>query len=419
MNKKIWTSPGLQVLVIVLIYFLTGKLGLLWATPPGYASPVWPPAGLGLAALLLWGPNRWPGIFLGSLLINITSTRFAPSDMSQLSLAVAIAMGNTVSLVTADRLIRRFLKFPKAFFIERDCILFLVIAGPFAALISSGLGTLALTLGHQVHSANIFMNWLHWFSGDATGGLLFGPLGLIFSKDSRAFWMRSTKTVILPIFICFALIVGALNFLNSVEDQRSLAEFQKKSDLAYNQIEKSVRTHRAILVTLRSFFANSERVTSQEFQDFAKTLNANNPEIRTLGWIAAPLQGRNSFKSQFVAPPETNKFFLEPQHVFSPEIQNIFQVARTYNNVISLAPIKISQLDPSPLLILAYGHKGGILFAVIRLQELLASTMEIIGDPSYRITIEHTLTDPARPTRMIVDSIARATPDERLHFRRQ
>ncbi|HEY1079294.1 MAG TPA: MASE1 domain-containing protein, partial [Bdellovibrio sp.] len=196
MSKEVWTSRGLQVLVIALLYFLTGKLGLLWAMPPGYASPVWPPAGLGLAALLLWGQNRWPGIFLGSLLINLTSTRLNPGDVNHLGIALVMALGNTMSLVIAGKLIRRFLKFPKPFFLERDCILFLVIAGPFAALISSSFGIMVLALGHQVHSANIFMNWLHWFAGDATGGLLFSPLGLIFSKDSRAFWIRSAKTVI-------------------------------------------------------------------------------------------------------------------------------------------------------------------------------------------------------------------------------
>ena len=387
MNKEIWTSRGTQVLTIALLYFLTGKLGLLWAMPPGFASPVWPPAGLGLAALLLWGQNRWLGIFLGSLLINLTSQRIDLGDLTHLCIAVAIAMGNTASLVIAGKFIRRFLKFPKPFFLERDCILFLILAGPFAALISSSLGIFTLALGQQVHSGNIFMNWLHWFAGDATGGLLFAPLGLIFSKDSRAFWIRSAKTVIVPIFICFSLVVGAIHYLNRIEDQRMLTDFQKKSDLAFSQIEKNVLTHQAILTTLLSFFANSENVTFAEFQDFTKTLNANNAEIQTLGWIPANPQDRRSFKTRFVAPPEVNKFFLEPQHVFSPEIQNIFQMARTYNNLISLAPISIPELDPSPLLILAHGNKGGVLFAVIRLQQLLDTTMEIIGDSSYRIYI--------------------------------
>lgn len=413
MSKEVWTSRSLQVLWIALIYFLTGKLGLLWATPPGYASPVWPPAGLGLAALLLWGQNRWLGIFLGSLLINFTSPRFEFGDVSNLYLAFAIAFGNTVSLVIADSFIRRFLKFPKPFFLEKDCILFLVIAGPLAALISSSIGTLALYLGNQVHSANMFMNWLHWFSGDATGGLLFSPLGLIFSKDSRAFWLRSAKTVIIPIFVCFALVVGALHYLNSVEDQRTLSDFHKKSEIASNQIEKSLLNHQATLTTLRSFFTNSESVTFQEFQDFTNTLNANNPEIQTLGWIAEVRKGSEKLKAQFVAPSKSNEFLLDPQQIFPPQVQDIFQKARTEDSLQSLAPVVIPELDSSPLLILAYGNKGGVLFEAIRLQRLLDSTMAILGDPSYRIVIEHAQENTPQ---IIADSLAGESREARQHF---
>src|SRR3954449_5759743 len=37
----------------------------------GSVSAVWPPAGLGIAALYLWGLRWWPGIFLGDLIINL------------------------------------------------------------------------------------------------------------------------------------------------------------------------------------------------------------------------------------------------------------------------------------------------------------------------------------------------------------
>ena len=33
-------------------------------------SAIWPPAGLGIAALYLWGLRWWPGVLLGELVVN-------------------------------------------------------------------------------------------------------------------------------------------------------------------------------------------------------------------------------------------------------------------------------------------------------------------------------------------------------------
>src|SRR5438034_11501059 len=60
------------VLVLAAIYFCAGKLGLLLAFFNASVSPVWPPTGIALAALLLWGYRLWPGIFLGAFLVNFT-----------------------------------------------------------------------------------------------------------------------------------------------------------------------------------------------------------------------------------------------------------------------------------------------------------------------------------------------------------
>ena len=49
--------------------FLTGKLGLLLALPPGYATSIWPPSGISLAVALTFGAKALPGVFLGSILI--------------------------------------------------------------------------------------------------------------------------------------------------------------------------------------------------------------------------------------------------------------------------------------------------------------------------------------------------------------
>jgi integral membrane sensor domain MASE1 len=54
-------------LALVITLFAGGWLGMEIAVPPGYASPLWPPAGIALTALLIWGRQLWPGVLVGAI----------------------------------------------------------------------------------------------------------------------------------------------------------------------------------------------------------------------------------------------------------------------------------------------------------------------------------------------------------------
>src|SRR6266498_1843892 len=90
-----------QMLFLAAVYFVAAKLSLVFAIPPGYATAIWPPSGIALAALLLWGTRLWPGVWLGAALVNFTI------EGSPL-LAVLIATGNTLEAVVGAALIRRY-----------------------------------------------------------------------------------------------------------------------------------------------------------------------------------------------------------------------------------------------------------------------------------------------------------------------
>src|SRR5260370_39299640 len=84
-------SSGLPVIgILAIIYFVAGKLGLMLASLHASASPVWPPAGIALAALLLLGYRAWPAIFVGAFLVNVTTA-------GNVATSFAIATGNTLN----------------------------------------------------------------------------------------------------------------------------------------------------------------------------------------------------------------------------------------------------------------------------------------------------------------------------------
>ena len=78
-------------LALTLTYAITGKLALLLAVPPGYASPVFPPAGIAVSAMLIGGWTSLPWTFLGSLLLNIWSG-YSPGESEDVRMAAALVL---------------------------------------------------------------------------------------------------------------------------------------------------------------------------------------------------------------------------------------------------------------------------------------------------------------------------------------
>src|SRR5256885_9027436 len=94
--------------ILAVIYFIAGKLGLMLASLHASASPVWPPAGIALAALLLLGYRAWPATFIGAFLVNVTTA-------GKVATSFAIATGNTLEAVLGGRLVHRISGGPKVF----------------------------------------------------------------------------------------------------------------------------------------------------------------------------------------------------------------------------------------------------------------------------------------------------------------
>jgi len=91
-NNKIMPQPlsshstlAKQIIILAVLNMCTGWLGLKLAIPPGYVTAVFPPAGFALGALLLWGVRTWPGVFLGSIGLNILVGALSPAGLNMLA----------------------------------------------------------------------------------------------------------------------------------------------------------------------------------------------------------------------------------------------------------------------------------------------------------------------------------------------
>src|SRR5437762_7122422 len=168
--------------LLTLVYFIAGKFGLMLASLHASASPVWPPAGIALAALLLLGYRAWPAIFVGAFLVNVTTA-------GNVATSLAIATGNTLEALVGVWLVNRFAVGAYVFDRPQGVFKFALAAG-ISAVISPAFGVTSLALAGFADWANYGAIWLTWWLGDATSDLLIAPLIILWGIGSKRRWNR-------------------------------------------------------------------------------------------------------------------------------------------------------------------------------------------------------------------------------------
>lgn len=149
-------------------YFATAKLGLELYSVNTFAALVWPPTGIALASLLLFGYRLFPGIALGAFLINLSLG--APPFV-----AIGVALGNTLEALIAVYLLHRFGGLLHPFEKLQESVRFIIFAGLLAPLIGASIGVGSLFLGGILPVGEIFETWITWWIGDVLGAVIIAP----------------------------------------------------------------------------------------------------------------------------------------------------------------------------------------------------------------------------------------------------
>lgn len=215
-------------LVITITYVAVAKLGLAFAFLPGSVSPVWAPAGIAVASVLLWGYWVLPGVWLGATLVGLITASFPT--------ATVFGIGNTAEAALCAYLFHRLINPQHSFVRARDTLVFLFIAG-LAGAIAATVGTFSLKVIGNISLLHIGITWLTWWLGDTTGIVLVTPWLLAWGRGGvpRTMPHRFVEGVVLvlvlllteqfifrerllpsffnhPYFVLLFLIWGALRF---------------------------------------------------------------------------------------------------------------------------------------------------------------------------------------------------------------
>ena len=165
-------------LFLAIVYFAAAELGLSLASLHSNVTPVWPPAGIAIASILIFGPRLWPGIFLGALAANWL-TNIHPVA------AILIAIGNTLLPLVAYWLLLRVVSWGRSLDSVGDVMSFVVSAAVVAPLVSASIGSLSLCFAGAAEWARFTSLWLTWWMGDGFGALIVGSLLLSWSEPGK------------------------------------------------------------------------------------------------------------------------------------------------------------------------------------------------------------------------------------------
>lgn len=197
------------------IYFLTAKFGLGFDPVSGFATLVWPPSGIALSALLLFGFELWPGIFLGAFFINFQTGAAALP-------AAGIAAGNTLEALLGSYLLLRFFDFHISLKRVRDVLALIIAAGALSTMAAATAGTMSLQLAGHVTEAAVGKTWLAWWLGDMLGILVVTPVLLtwgyaIREQNRQKLNLLSKKLAEGVVLIMFVSLISLVVFGNIVE----------------------------------------------------------------------------------------------------------------------------------------------------------------------------------------------------------
>ncbi|AKI02022.1 PAS domain S-box [Hoeflea sp. IMCC20628] len=288
-----------KMLLVAVVYFGSGQLGLSLAVPPGYATVIWPPSGIALGAMILYGWRLWPGIFLGSVLISVYGAGVYSAetglDQAKALSALVIAAGSTLQALVGYALVRRLLGIPLSFNRIRDVLVLFFAVGPVVCLVSPTIGVAALYFSGALPAEKVLDNWQTWWTGGIFGIIVFLPLVLIApGGPQRLSWRGKTLgnlqvTAMLLLLIPLGLTFYAWKISSEAAHDNGKIQFEALALESKKALLSRINSYENALLGGVAYFQGSSTINRHEWKRYVDVLDIkkNFPGINGLGWISS------------------------------------------------------------------------------------------------------------------------------------
>jgi signal transduction histidine kinase len=217
------TMTARRFIIVVALagaYILVARFGLAMDAVSGFATLVWPPTGLSLAALLLVDEDAWAGVAIGAFVTNAWAGATVP-------VALGIALGNTLEAVAAAWALRRFADFHPSIDRLNDALALVALAALGSTLISATIGVGSLVLGHRIDVEAAGHTWRAWWLGDTMGDLVVAPLLMTMAPVRRSLDEPPSRRRIVEALALEAATIASAVWLFGARSNQPMASFRE------------------------------------------------------------------------------------------------------------------------------------------------------------------------------------------------
>ncbi len=275
------------LLIASTAYFITGKLGLLLAIPPGFASAIWPASGVALACVLMGHRSAAIlGLGLGSFLINLSlaSNNFSDISTQGLLTAAFIASGAMTQAGVGACLFLRLLGSSPVIDSPKNIIRFIFVIALGTSLIAATIGVSTLYQFDTISGTNVTFSWITWWIGDSIGVVLFTPLILTFFSQQEQLPISRKWQTILPTSLIFIGVLVLFTLSTEKRHQQMEAEINEAGQQFFFQFDRNLKAGIETLAAYSGLFNASTKVSWEEFVQFSLSVSNQREIFDGVGW---------------------------------------------------------------------------------------------------------------------------------------
>lgn len=283
-ERQVLKNTFILTFSLAAAYFCTGYLSNFLLAIDGYAVASWPPSGIALAGLLLFGYRAVLGVFIGAILTNLIHLDDVADifHWQVILQAFCVSIAALLQALVGRYFIIKVIKAPLDLSSLQRSVQSLIVAGPVSCVISAVIGTSLLVINQVIPAHAALNNFITWWVGDSIGVLIFTPLLLAAFNYEKA---RHRLQVIVPGLIIYIVISVSFYAAASVKKEKDVQKKEAKIAEVQSEINYKIDEITGHLTLLSTFFASSNQVSPAEFKRFTSKLLEYNKEIVAFKWV--------------------------------------------------------------------------------------------------------------------------------------
>lgn len=284
-----WRIRWLMICVgVIVLHGLLGLLALQLAKAPGYSAPIYPAAGLALAAVLTWGWSMLPAIAVGQVLVKLANPM--PGLWDAIWVPLVIGAASAAQAGAGAWLVKRFIGWPNHLQAPAKIALFGVLAGPLACVVGASICVGTLAWQGLLAPDAVSFTWVVWWLGDMAGVLACAPIFFSFLAKPPVVWRSRRILYNLPILVAIGVIAVTSHLRDMIDHERIENSFDTRVASVVGNAREQIRDMQVAINTLSAVLEPD----NPDYRVFERTADEWLAQTPGLSAIAAIRLGPNA-----------------------------------------------------------------------------------------------------------------------------